>query len=60
MNTTWMSTGTIYRQVDAQNQTNEKLPIGVYGIELTRNGFHLNRYFGRFQFKVNGIRFKLV
>lgn len=58
MNKIWMCSGSIYTQVDSDYKVSESLPIGIYNINLTRTGYHLDKYADKFVFpyKIYGLQ----
>ena len=58
MNKIWMCSGSIYTQVDSDYKVSESLPIGIYNINLTRTGYHLDKYADKFIFpyKIYGLQ----
>lgn len=58
MNKIWMCSGSIYTQVDSDYRVSESLPIGIYNINLTKTGYHLDKYADKFIFpyKIYGLQ----
>lgn len=58
MNKIWMCSGSIYTQVDSDYKVSESLPVGIYNINLTRTGYHLDKYADKFVFpyKIYGLQ----
>lgn len=53
-----MNSGSVYTEIGSGYEVSESLPIGVYNINLTRTGFHLDKYMDKFIFpyKVYGLQ----
>ena len=58
MNKILMCSGSIYTQVDSDYRVSESLPIGIYNINLTKTGYHLDKYADKFIFpyKIYGLQ----
>lgn len=50
MSKMWMNSGIVYDQIDSNYTISDNLPVGIYNIQLTRNGFHLEKYADKFIF----------
>lgn len=58
MNKIWMNSGSVYTEMGSGYEVSESLPVGVYNVNLTRTGFHLDKYADKFIFpyKVYGLQ----
>lgn len=58
MNKIWMNSGSVYTEIGSGYEVSESLPVGVYNVNLTRTGFHLDKYADKFIFpyKVYGLQ----
>lgn len=62
MNKVWMYSGNIYSQVSPDYKVEKTLPVGIYNICLTRDGFHLERHADKFVFpyKMYGLQEEFI
>lgn len=54
----WLKSDNIFRRVEGEFSLTETIPVGIYNIHLTREGWHLERFADRFVFdyKVYGLQ----
>lgn len=50
MNKVWMCSESTYTQVGSGYKVSESLPVGIYSINLTMTGYHLDKYADKFVF----------
>lgn len=62
MNKVWMYSGNIYNQVSPDYKVEKTLPVGIYNICLTKNGFHLEKHADKFVFpyKMYGLQEEFI
>lgn len=46
----WLKTNNVFREVEGDFSTIDKLPVGIYNIGLTMQGWHLEKYADKFTF----------
>ena len=46
----WLKTNNVFREVEGDFSTIDKVPVGVYNIGLTMQGWHLEKYADKFTF----------
>lgn len=62
MNKVWMYSGNIYNQVSPDYKVEKTLPVGIYNVCLTKNGFHLEKHADKFVFpyKMYGLQEEFI
>lgn len=62
MNKVWMISGSTCQQVDSGFSVKEKLPVGIYSISLTKQGWFLERFANKFVFdyKIYGLQNEFI
>lgn len=62
MSKVWMVSGSICRQVDSDFQIESSLPVGIYNVQLSKQGWFLEKYANKFVFpyKMYGLQNEFI